>query len=120
MQKPIDRESMRLRTERTRRSETRMHRRSMSKKAEKVGDQVYARAIRRLTVHPLQSLPLTALGNRNLVQYAVELRPDKVPFGALDMTKRTFLFCPHGSRRKLGFRMTEFEVPPTSAGGKAL
>src|SRR5215470_18160811 len=57
---------------------------------------------------------------RDLVQYAVELRPNLVSLGAGDVAKRAFRFCLHLGGRSLWLVMIEIEVSPASGVGKAL
>src|SRR5215471_14193734 len=57
---------------------------------------------------------------RDLVQYAVELRPNLVSLGAGDVAKRAFRFCLHLGGRSLRLVMSEIEVSPAPGVGKAL
>src|SRR6516162_6328234 len=57
---------------------------------------------------------------RDLVQYAIELRPNLVSLGAGDVAKRAFRFCLHLGGRSLRLVMVEIEISPAPGVGKAL
>src|SRR6516162_11243876 len=57
---------------------------------------------------------------RDLVQYAVELRPNLVSLGAGDMAKRAFRFIFDLGGRSLRLVMSEIEISPAPGVGKAL
>src|SRR5215813_10058322 len=70
--------------------------------------------------HLLRSSALATLGEGDLVQYAVELRPHLVSFGTPDMAKCAFRFCLDLGGRSLRLVMIEIEVTPAASVGKAL
>src|SRR6516162_9399635 len=57
---------------------------------------------------------------RDLVQYAVELRPNLVSLGAGDVAKRAFRFCLHLGGRSLRLVMIEIKISPAARVGKTL
>src|SRR5215813_4566907 len=68
----------------------------------------------------LRSSGLATLGEGDLVQYAVELRPHLVSLGAPDVAKCAFRFCLDLGGRSLRLVMIEIEVTPAASVGKAL
>src|SRR6516162_7555070 len=57
---------------------------------------------------------------RDLVQYAVELRPNLVSLGGGDMAKRAFRFIFDLGGQSLRLVMSEIEVPPATGVGEPL
>jgi shikimate kinase len=65
-------------------------------------------------------LHATTLRERDLVQYAVELRPHLVSLGGGDMAKRAIRLWLRCRGQSLWFRMIEIEVSPAPVSAKRL